>query len=199
LSALCPSVCPSVTASSLQGVDRLGWFMAWSNAYEPRIWIMVKFFLGPVLAPRGRAWSPISLVFHKEINIIAIYGGLRDRCWIERGGDQKGAWPKVGGAKKWAGAKVGGVKIRRGQKWAEQKVGRRVEKWAGSNFRDRSCTWLGGFEEFNLIYLHEYLWIFYKCMCERERERVCVCMCVKTGCVFVFHNIMKLWRLWLHH
>jgi hypothetical protein len=40
------SVRPSVTASSLQGVVGLGWFMACSKAYEPRIWIMVKKILG---------------------------------------------------------------------------------------------------------------------------------------------------------
>ncbi len=48
-----------------------------------------KNFLGPVLAPRKRAWSPFSLVFHQEIDFIAIYGGLQDRCWIERVGGQK--------------------------------------------------------------------------------------------------------------
>ncbi len=41
-----PSVRPSVTASSLQGVVGLGWFIACSKAYEPRIWIMVKKILG---------------------------------------------------------------------------------------------------------------------------------------------------------
>ncbi len=46
LSALCPSVRPSVTASSLQGVVGLGWFIACSKAYEPRIWITVKKILG---------------------------------------------------------------------------------------------------------------------------------------------------------
>jgi hypothetical protein len=46
LSALCPSVRPSVTASSLQGVVGLGWFIACLKAYEPRIWIMMKKFLG---------------------------------------------------------------------------------------------------------------------------------------------------------
>jgi hypothetical protein len=38
--------CPTRTASSLQGVIELGWFIACSKAYEPRIWIMVDKNLG---------------------------------------------------------------------------------------------------------------------------------------------------------
>jgi hypothetical protein len=38
----CPHfVCLSVTASSFQGLDRFGRFIAWSKAYGPRSWIMV--------------------------------------------------------------------------------------------------------------------------------------------------------------
>jgi hypothetical protein len=33
------------------------------------------FFFEPVLAPRRRAWTSFSLVFHKVIDFIAIYGG----------------------------------------------------------------------------------------------------------------------------
>ncbi len=71
------------------------------------------------------------------------------------------------------------------------------------SFGDRSWTWPGGFEWINLINLHEYLWIFYKCvcMCEREREyvfdRMYVCVCEREKkrerCIVVFHIIMKLW------
>ncbi len=67
MSALCLSVRPSVTASSLQGVVELGLFMAWSKAYEPRIWIMVKFFL-EIDPGRGqdnfKSWSSI---FHEYL------------------------------------------------------------------------------------------------------------------------------------
>jgi hypothetical protein len=45
------SVRLSVTASSLQGVDGLGRFMAWSKAYNPRILIMVKKNFG------DRSWT----------------------------------------------------------------------------------------------------------------------------------------------
>ncbi len=65
-------------------------FMASSIAYDPRTSVTEGFFLGPDLAPRGRAWSPFSLVFHKEIDFIAIYGGLRGRCWIEGRGSERG-------------------------------------------------------------------------------------------------------------
>ncbi len=65
LSALCLSVRSSVAASSLQGVDRLGYcevFMAWSKDYGPMIWIMVEKFRG-----RGQKWEESKMgVVHSE-------------------------------------------------------------------------------------------------------------------------------------
>ncbi len=54
----------SVLATTFHGVGRSCSFMARSIAYDPRTSVTEGFFLGPVLAPRGRAWSPFSLVFH---------------------------------------------------------------------------------------------------------------------------------------
>jgi hypothetical protein len=79
--------------------------MARSIAYDPKTPTTEGFFFfGTGPSPRGRARSPFSLVFHMEINFIAIYGGFRDRCWIERGGGRKGrgqkkAWSKRRGQK----------------------------------------------------------------------------------------------------
>ncbi len=53
---LCPRfIRPSVIAITFDGVGRLGSFMARSIAYDPRTSVTEGFFLGPVLAPRGRA------------------------------------------------------------------------------------------------------------------------------------------------
>ncbi len=52
LSALCPSVCPSVgrATTNLHGVNRLGRFMARLIAYDPKIRTMEIFFL-------DRSWT----------------------------------------------------------------------------------------------------------------------------------------------
>ncbi len=66
----CPHfVRPSVTASSLQGVDELGWFMAWSKAYEPRIWIMAKKFWGSILDVARSIWRVWPFIFHEYFRI----------------------------------------------------------------------------------------------------------------------------------
>ncbi len=52
-----------VEAITFHGVGRSCSFMARSIAYDPRTSVAEVFFLGPVLAPRGRAWSPFSLYF----------------------------------------------------------------------------------------------------------------------------------------
>jgi hypothetical protein len=44
---------PSVTASSLQGIDRSFPFMAQSIAYEPETCLKEGNFSGPVLGPTG--------------------------------------------------------------------------------------------------------------------------------------------------
>jgi hypothetical protein len=51
-------------ATTSYGIGQSCSFMARSIAYDPRTWTKKGNFLGPVLAPRGRAWSPFSLVFH---------------------------------------------------------------------------------------------------------------------------------------
>jgi hypothetical protein len=62
MSALCPV--SGVDAITSHGVGRSRSFVARSIAYDPRTLTTEGIFLGSVLAPRGRAWSPFSLVFH---------------------------------------------------------------------------------------------------------------------------------------
>jgi hypothetical protein len=54
---------PSVTASSLRGIDRSCPFMAQSIAYDPRTWTKEGIFFGPVLGPVGGVRSSNPFVF----------------------------------------------------------------------------------------------------------------------------------------